>query len=42
MSLDNILNHWSDYRKGSEEGGHHDYEHRWAMAINLDLCIGCN
>jgi len=42
MSLDNILNHWSDFRKGSEEGGHHDYEHRWAMAINLDLCIGCN
>lgn len=42
MSLENILNNWSDYRKGSEEGGHHDYEHRWAMAINLDLCIGCN
>lgn len=42
MSLDNILNHWSDYRKGSEEGGHHDYEHRWAMAINLDICNGCN
>ena len=42
MSLDNILNHWSDYRKGAEEGGHHKYEHRWAMAINLDLCIGCN
>lgn len=42
MSLDNILNHWSDYRKGAEEGGYQDYEHRWAMAINLDLCIGCN
>jgi Fe-S-cluster-containing dehydrogenase component len=42
MSLENILNNWSAYRKGAEEGGHHDYEHRWAMAINLDLCIGCN
>ncbi len=42
MSLDNILNNWSDYRKGAEEGGHHDYEHRWTMAINLDVCIGCN
>jgi molybdopterin-containing oxidoreductase family iron-sulfur binding subunit len=42
MSFENILNNWSDYRKGAEEGGHHDYEHRWAMAINLDLCIGCN
>lgn len=44
MSLDNILHNWSQYRKGNEEGGFHeyDYEHRWAMAINLDVCIGCN
>jgi molybdopterin-containing oxidoreductase family iron-sulfur binding subunit len=42
MSLDNVLNHWSKYRRGAEEGGHHDYEHKWAMMINLDLCIGCN
>lgn len=42
MSLDNILNNWSKYRRGAEEGGHHDYEHKWAMMINLDLCIGCN
>lgn len=42
MSLSNILNNWSDYRKGAEEGGHHNYEHKWAMAINLDLCTGCN
>lgn len=42
MSLENIIDNWAAYRKGSEEGGHHDYEHRWAMVINLDLCIGCN
>lgn len=42
MSFENILHHWANYRKGAEEGGHHKYEHRWAMAINLDLCIGCN
>lgn len=42
MSLENIIDNWSAYRKGNEEGGHHDYEHRWAMVINLDLCIGCN
>lgn len=42
MSLKNIIQNWSAYRKGAAEGGHHDYEHKWAMAINLDLCIGCN
>jgi molybdopterin-containing oxidoreductase family iron-sulfur binding subunit len=42
MSLENVLSNWSKYRRGAEEGGHHDYEHKWAMMINLDLCIGCN
>ena len=42
MSLKNILENWSHYRKGAEEGGFHNYEHRWAMVINLDLCTGCN
>ena len=42
MSLDNVLNNWSKYRRGAEEGGFHDYEHKWAMMINLDLCTGCN
>jgi molybdopterin-containing oxidoreductase family iron-sulfur binding subunit len=44
MSLDNLFGNWSKYRRANEEGGYHkdDYEHRWAMAINLDVCIGCN
>ncbi|HLA75116.1 MAG TPA: 4Fe-4S dicluster domain-containing protein [Gammaproteobacteria bacterium] len=42
MSLQNVLENWSRYRKGLEEGGFHDYEHRWVMAVDLNLCIGCN
>lgn len=42
MSLENILNNWSKYRKGHEEGGFHDYEHIWGMVIDLNKCIGCN
>lgn len=42
MSLKNVFENWSIYRKGIEEGGFHTYEHRWGMAVNLDLCIGCN
>lgn len=51
MSLKNILERWSDFRKDAETVsnpndmnayGHHKYEHRFAMAIDLDICTGCN
>lgn len=40
--LGNIFKGWSDFTNGNEEGGHHKYEHMFAMVIDLDKCTGCN
>lgn len=40
--LGNIFKGWTDYSKANEDGGHHEYEHMFAMAIDLDRCTGCN
>ncbi len=42
MSLENLIKNWSRNRKGIEEGGFHEYKHRWGMTIDLNTCIGCN
>ncbi len=42
MSLENLIKDWSSLRKGIEEGGFHEYQHRWGMTIDLNTCIGCN
>lgn len=42
MSLKNLINDWSHYRRGNEEGGFHNYEHKWGMVVDLNKCIGCN
>ncbi len=44
MSLKNLIQDWSKYRKTHEDGGFYgdNYEHMWALSIDLNKCTGCN
>ena len=43
MSLSNLIKNWSSFRaRRPYEDQYKDKDYKWAMVIDLDVCIGCN
>jgi molybdopterin-containing oxidoreductase family iron-sulfur binding subunit len=41
VSIEHVLNDWSKYRVAHPQPGQYT-DYKWAMAIDLDACTGCN